>query len=137
MLLSSLTSTRDGLSFIDHALAACTLERPQGDDKTHSINAAGLAFFQCLLVNDVDGQQHLAATLMPQPAFDDEPEMPTPIGRRLINFLLGVAGAGAAEVSAGSLQARYSDFSAYDNICDTYAGVHETTRTTHVCRRRT
>jgi hypothetical protein len=120
MLLSSLTSTRDGLPFIDHALAACTLERPQGDDKTHSINAAGLAFFQSLLVNDVDGQQHLAATLMPQPAFDDEPEMATPIGRRLINFLLGVAGAGAAEVSAGSLQARYRGANTLDNTRHIY-----------------
>ena len=108
MTLSTYTAKSDGIPLLHHLLTACLHERPQRDDPGHEVNAAAAFFWKCYLSGNVDGQQHLAATLMPQPIFDEDfggdgGGGPTvqPIGRILIASLMAANEADARRIADG------------------------------------
>ena len=47
------------------------------------VNAAAAQVFKCFLSGNVDAQQNIGATLMPQPSFDDDPDMPAQVSVRI------------------------------------------------------
>lgn len=103
LLLSSIM-LQGGSTALGAVLRMCLEELEIGQDPQHSLNAAAAFLFQCYLHQNVDGQQHLAATLMPQPSMDDEEEggMEEPVGRQVMKAVLLIDKADDRAISAGN-----------------------------------
>eukprot|EP00286_Rhodomonas_abbreviata_P027194 CAMPEP_0181303742 /NCGR_PEP_ID=MMETSP1101-20121128/8733_1 /TAXON_ID=46948 /ORGANISM="Rhodomonas abbreviata, Strain Caron Lab Isolate" /LENGTH=680 /DNA_ID=CAMNT_0023409361 /DNA_START=100 /DNA_END=2139 /DNA_ORIENTATION=+ len=97
----SLPGDKNGLG---EALKMCVEEREAMDDAPHSLNQAAALLFQCYLHKNVDGQQHLAATLMPQPCMDDDlPPGDEPIGRQVMRAVMRIDQADDRAIAIRSL----------------------------------
>ncbi|EKX34128.1 hypothetical protein GUITHDRAFT_147436 [Guillardia theta CCMP2712] len=102
LLLSQLLCPGKSGSVLSALLKLCLELHPEeGDKSVHLLNASAVQVFKCYLSGNVDGQQHFAASLMPQPPMDDqEPQEEQQLGRVVMAALLGSSpeGGGGGDV---------------------------------------
>ena len=98
LALSQLRSAQTGTSVLSLVLSNALGQLPNADAE---VQAAAVQVFRCYLSGNEDGQQHLAAQLMPQPSVDEDDQNALPevtMGRTIVAVLANVSAAPLAAV---------------------------------------